>query len=542
MKGDVSESAGVGHVFIFRGDLRRLACQAWYLPTDTSLSVSHYWRRDDPGLAAAVDALRSGMDGRALPAGWGPRGVRVHPLRLADHRRATPVLAAIPVEGTDDPAYNAETIRQFVAEAMTLDSPNGWERDRPLLAVPLVGTGRSGGHLDRGKHLRGLLEVLAEQAEAHGVDIALVTRDAATTAAAHAVRRAMTDRPSLAWDGLGDGLVDEAERLAGLARDGRLVVFSGAGLGRSAGLPDWKGLMDALADEAGFDTAGKKLLETMDYLDQAALVAGRLGDTAMVDRIANLLNAPHHGLSHGLLANLPVREFATMNYDELHEMAAAGAGQQLSVLPYESVGPRWLLKLHGCIHDGRRGDIVLTRSDYLRVNEHRATLTGLVQALLVTKHMLFVGFSLKDGHFHGVVHDVRRALGERPTGHTLGTALVLQADALQKELWDKEIKPVALGNGDLASARRLELLLDWVVTASNTSDEHLFDPTFADVLTPAERTLRDRLAQLVQNKADVAAAPAWQRVRSLLLDLGCEGAANREAGAKVPDPRAHHPG
>ena len=81
------------------------------------------------------------------------------------------------------------------------------------------------------------------------------------------------------------------------------------------------------------------------------------------------------------------------------------------MLPYEPAAQRWLLKLHGCVAPERRKDNVLTRGDSLSLREHRATLTGLVQALLVTRHMLFVGFGLADDHFRAVVHDVRRALG-----------------------------------------------------------------------------------------------------------------------------------
>ena len=59
---------------------------------------------------------------------------------------------------------------------------------------------------------------------------------------------------------------------------------------------------------------------------------------------------------------------------------------------------RWLLKMHGCVT--RPEDIVLTRTDYIRYAESNAALGGIVQALMMTKHMMFVGFSLTDDNFH----------------------------------------------------------------------------------------------------------------------------------------------
>jgi hypothetical protein len=503
-----------GHVFIYRGDIRTLASDAWYLPADTNLHINPAWLAGDDLLKEAADHLRRDE----LPHDWGTDGTRVIPLRLRDPKRSIPVLAAIPVRGTDDPEYHRETLRQFVEFALTLPR-QGITRSRPLLAVPVIGTGLSGGRWQRGRHLQTLLTALAEEAEQNEVDIALITYDGPTTAAAHAVRRTLP-QASLGWAELDEDLREHAHRLSELARQGKLVIFSGAGIGRSAGLPDWKGLLLALAHDAGLDETSRARFEELDVLDQAALLANRMGDDVLRNKIASLLEAPHHGLSHGLLANLPVTEIATLNFDELHELAAAGAGYDLSILPYEPVTGRWRLKMHGAIKAGQRNDIVLTRSQYLAFSEHRASLTGLVQALLVTRHMLFIGFAFRDDHFHSVIYDVRRAVGDEPRDEKLGTALFLESDDLQRELWDKDLSYVAMDGGGLEAARRLEMFLDLTLSLASVSDEYLFDPTYDEVLTHDERELRDALAKLETDEAKFSAAPAWRRVRELLNQLG----------------------
>ena len=114
-------------------------------------------------------------------------------------------------------------------------------------------------------------------------------------------------------------------------------------------------------------------------------------------------------LSHSLLAALPVNEIVTTNYDTLFEMACQGVNRELAILPYQpnAAKRRWLLKLHGSVG---QGDIVLTRDDYLHLAHLRGALAGIVQALLVTRHLLFVGYSLSDDDFHQIVYDVRTAV------------------------------------------------------------------------------------------------------------------------------------
>src|SRR5690606_38972835 len=122
----------------------------------------------------------------------------------------------------------------------------------------------------------------------------------------------------------------------------------------------------------------------------------------------------------------------------------------------------WLLKLHGTVE--KPEDIVLTRDDYLQYAARRAALAGIVQALLITRHMLFVGFSMSDDNFHRIAYDVRRAIGSEARADPFGTALLLTDDPLLEELWHDDIRCLGMGidtRGDRsAAARQLEIFLD----------------------------------------------------------------------------------
>jgi hypothetical protein len=146
---------------------------------------------------------------------------------------------------------------------------------------------------------------------------------------------------------------------------------------------------------------------------------------------------------------------------------------------------RWVLKLHGCVSHPE--DIVLTREDQLDYDGRRAALAGLAQAMLITRHMLFVGFSLSDDNFHRIAQSVRRVL--RTTGRadtearSFGTALVLTRNPMIEELWGDDIDWVGMSdamsdrNGP-TTARRLELFLDYLL---NRVGAYLHDGDDTDV-------------------------------------------------------------
>lgn len=243
------------------------------------------------------------------------------------------------------------------------------------------------------------------------------------------------------------------------------------------------------------------------------------------------LTESSYSLAHSLLASLPVAEVATTNYDRLFETASEDAGRKVSVLPYRPnpALDRWLLKLHGCVT--KPEDIVLTRSDYLRYSERRAALAGIVQALLITRHMLFVGFSLTDGNFHRIADEVRRAVSSDEAGHggfNFGTALLLGDDRLLEELWQPDLACVSVaedagGDNLAAAARQLDIFLDLLLALGTDNTAHLLDESYDDVLGPGEKEVRERLLTLQRGLSPEAAETgAWAAVEELLQRFGAD--------------------
>jgi NAD-dependent SIR2 family protein deacetylase len=519
-----------GHVFVIRGDLRKLGCDAWLMPCGDTARPDRQWIDETPG---ACD-----VDWPDPPADWSAGARRVLELRGWRSDLPRPWLVHVGASSSKEIRWFAEGAREFLdraGESLRGRVPR-CRRAKHLLALPLVGTGGGGAKHAAGAVVRELLPVLRGAARSRDADIALVTREEAAFAAAQAERSRWPDETQ--WTELGPSLFAEAKRLAELAANGQLVLFLGAGVGKSAGLPLWNELLDELAQDAGVSEAERRALADLDPTDRARLIAVRLKGKTLGQAVRERFEAvTHHSISHALLADLPVEAVVTTNYDLLFEEASVAAGIPVRILPRHAAADsrRWVLKMHGSIEEPK--DIVVTREDYLRYEDQRRALAGIVQALLITRHMLFVGFGLRDENFHRIVDAVRKAVEPGAESRTrpgpLGTAVALLQNPLHRELWERDLHWIAMqesaGDRDqAAAARRLEIFLDCVVSRTSSA-RYLLQPSYADMLTTPERTLAEALLRFTSRLDDEAKrAPQWRQVRTLLASLGWDAAGEND--------------
>lgn len=474
-----------GHLFIINGDVQKLACDAWLMPTDEYLTVT-------PSFAHAIrDRVAPSGDGDFKVGNFTWEGSDIGICKEAVDGDPAIWLANVGVRPFDAKSTESvvnrevsewfgrragEFVRQAAAEAATRGII------RPIVALPIIGSGDGGLREHRGKLMKGLLSAIYEALETTDCDVVLVAWGRVAYAAAQQARRDVmgSAQPETLFE-LENHHLDEAERLASEAKNGNLVVFIGAGVSAQAGLPNWQLLLDGVA--LNLKWTGKiEELHQLDERDQATVLAKFASTPEKFDQaVVKAVEGTSYALLHGLISSLPVDEFVTTNFDTLFEQSAETGGRTLRVLPGDSVeaGRRWLVKIHGDLGS----DLVLTRSQYIGAGIEKGALLGLVQALLLTRHMLFVGYGLRDDDFHSLMHEVRSAFdSEKETGK-IGSVLNLFKNEAFTSLWN-DLYVDSFGEfeaGDEAigeASRKLSIFLDYVGFLSASRISFLLEKTY----------------------------------------------------------------
>ena len=196
-------------------------------------------------------------------------------------------------------------------------------------------------------------------------------------------------------------------------REGRCVLFVGSGLSAWAGLPTWRDLLTLMigqvADEGGEDREldeVRQLLESGKLLEVADFCLDALGNQRYYSLLSQKLRGAEGVIPepHRVLVRLPFAGIVTTNYDKLLERSFAQSSPKtpthadLAALgPLLFDGAFFILKAHGDID--RPDTIVLTANDYQRLIHRNTAFSDIFSAILLTKAVLFVGYSLNDPDF-----------------------------------------------------------------------------------------------------------------------------------------------
>ncbi|WP_456598712.1 SIR2 family protein [Blastococcus sp. SYSU DS0616] len=508
-----------GHVFVVGADLTQLSCDDVLVPTDRSLRVARDWC----SLLPEELITDRQADGNCVGLSWSG-DERVLEVPDEGPRRAwlvDTVDGGADGSGSRGLSWLLDGAREALAAVARREVPEPVHgRARRLVGLPALGTGWGGAAGERGSLLQQLLPVLREAAQEHGFDVALVLRRPSDLAAAQRVRRGEEE----GWD-LPGHLRQLAEDLGDRARRGQLALFIGAGVSAAAGLPTWEQLVDELAARSGLDDELRAGLTRLPAQDSAALLARELGAEELTAFVQERFGPGPYALAHALIADLPVQEFVTTNYDPLVELAADDIGRQVTVLPFDEARPGapWLLKLHG--DAAHPESVVLTREEYLQFGNTGAALAGVLHSLLLTRHVLFVGTSMLDDDLIRIAHQVRTALQTQGSGtaRRTGTVLALREDPARARLWEQDVQTVAMSPADASpaeAARRLEVLLDLIGCLSTPPTGYLLDPAYRGLLNDEERALAEALAGVAEVLPDDASSHVAHEVAGLLRRLG----------------------
>ncbi len=202
------------------------------------------------------------------------------------------------------------------------------------------------------------------------------------------------------------------KRIQEASRNGRLVLFVGAGVSKNSGVPMWGELIEKMKSELPESVRNEK-----DDLKLAQLYKDSRGEKEYLEMVMGTLchNKVIPNPIHKELLALAPAHIITTNYDDLIEQEIRNEYKQFAIVRSDKdmpnmTYPNALIKMHG---DYTIGNIVLAENDYYNYPKTFALTRAFVQSLFASKLIVFVGFSFADINLKMILNDVKNILEER---------------------------------------------------------------------------------------------------------------------------------
>jgi len=235
---------------------------------------------------------------------------------------------------------------------------------------------------------------------------------------------------------------------------GSAGVFIGAGLSVRAGYPTWRALLTDIATELGLDIeAEHDLAAVAQYALNKATGKRHSLTKLIVDHFPPKVDPPE---PFRILSRLPLRHVWTTNYDKLAETAWEQEGRLLDVKSRNDdlgIDKPWahatLYKMHGSVDHA--AEVVIAKDDYELYRRERPGFLQVLTGQLVTKQVLFLGFSFTDpniGHLFASIREAFKdngpehyAIVRRPKkGAGAGAKKRFETEKIRHALWVQDLK------------------------------------------------------------------------------------------------------
>jgi hypothetical protein len=205
------------------------------------------------------------------------------------------------------------------------------------------------------------------------------------------------------------------DELARSIKARQAILFAGAGLSMSVGLPSWSQLVEHMVGELELDPAVLKQGTSYQTLaEYYRLTRGSIGPLrSWMDRTWSVSEAKVRGsVVHRLLVELDFPLIYTTNYDANLEVAFRLHGRQfVKVANARDIagcidGVPQIVKFHGDFEDDE--SLVLAETDYFDRLDFESPLDIKFKADALGRTLLFIGYSLSDLNIRLLLHRLWR--------------------------------------------------------------------------------------------------------------------------------------
>jgi len=233
--------------------------------------------------------------------------------------------------------------------------------------------------------------------------------------------------------------------LAAAVREGKIILFVGAGVSMNLGLPSsWQALIDRIAEDLGYKPQDyKKLGEFYALAEYYRITKGDFG------QLRSWMDEHWHpddvriesSAIHRLICSLDFPLIYTTNYDKWLERAFDHYGKRyvkistMADLLKVPCGKTQIVKFHGDIED--EDSMVLDESSYFQRLEFETPLDIKLRADVLSRGVLFIGYGLSDVNLRFMFYKLSRIwqnsrrAGDRPASYIFSP----QPNAVQEAIF-----------------------------------------------------------------------------------------------------------
>ena len=149
-----------------------------------------------------------------------------------------PILTVVGSDQEQGIDWYIDSVNQFLNAFCSQKNYFMINREKPLVALPLVGIGKGGAADKIAELIKNLLVFCHQQAQARHIDIVLTVIDPFHYTVCQMERKKLNETTDF-WPELNPTQLEAGQRIANHAKKGELVLFLGAGVSAGAGLPSW---------------------------------------------------------------------------------------------------------------------------------------------------------------------------------------------------------------------------------------------------------------------------------------------------------------